>query len=295
MSAGGVYSLATIGAKVVIDIAAERVAKAVDSMHPSCFSNGFALSNMGCADAGTAMSMLTSTIRRIRAHSADAPISVYHTGQPRNTLNLGFSATAMHWFSRKPGNLSDHVHMVGARGKERGVFQTQAHQDWRRILLHRANELVPGGKLVLVNFCIDETGQYLGNTGHVHVFDTFNEIWCGYRDDGVISSREYIEMTLPQYYNTVEEFSRPMLDSNEEVYRAGLRLVDIETRVTPCPYAADFAGHGDVEKFAEAYIPTIRTWNQSTFFGALNHERPFTEREEILEAFYESYQGEGDS
>ena len=37
---------------------------------------------------------------------------------PVTTLNLGFSATAMHWLSHKPCDIKDHVQAVGAAGAE---------------------------------------------------------------------------------------------------------------------------------------------------------------------------------
>ncbi len=94
-----------------------------------------------------------------------------------NTLDLGFSATAMHWLSRKPGPIADHVQAVGATAEERKAFITQGATDWETILLHRAKELKPGGKLVFANFCADEQGRYLGNTGGVNMFDRFAAHW----------------------------------------------------------------------------------------------------------------------
>ncbi len=81
-------------------------------------------------------------------------------------------------------------------------------------------------------------------------------------------------MTLPQYYNTVEEFSAPLQDSSEAVHQAGLRLEHIETRIVKCPYAESFAEHGDAARFAEEYIPTIRSWNESIFYNGLSAAAP---------------------
>ena len=94
-------------------------------------------------------------------------------------------------------------------------FVSQAHRDWRQILLHRADELKPGGKLVLINFARDEQGRYLGNTGGVNMFDTFNRIWLDFLEQNRAHhvAMEYENMTLPQYYNSVEEFSAPLLDT----------------------------------------------------------------------------------
>jgi hypothetical protein len=96
---------------------------------------------------------------------------------PAGTLHLGFSANSMHWLSRKPCDLTNHVQAVGAAGAELAAFADQARQDWETILLHRARELVQGGRLVLVNLCKDDSGQYIGNTGGLNMYDTLNALW----------------------------------------------------------------------------------------------------------------------
>ena len=331
MSGGGLYSLATTGARHVIDAATPLVVDAIDSLPLESIADGFTLSDMGTADAGTSLSMVASAIDAVRARAPAAPISIVYSDQPRNdfnalianvyglgpfetyldkhadlfplvsgttfykqivpavSLDIGFSATAMHWMSTKVCNISNHVHAVGAKGEELRAFRAQAHRDWRQILLHRAAELKPGGKLVLINFGCDEQGRYLGNTGGINMFDTFNQIWLAFLEQQRITRDEYENMTLPQYYNTVEEFSAPLIDSDDAVYQAGLRLEHIDTRIVRCPFAESFKEHGDAARFAEEYIPTIRTWNESIYFNALSNSRPVEERREIIEDYYGSY------
>ncbi len=331
MSGGGVYSLATLGAKHVIDAATPLVTDAIRALPETSLEDGFTLSDMGTADAGTSLEMVAAAIEAVRARDAGIPITIVYSDQPRNDFNalvanvyglgpfetyldrfervypllsgtgfyeqilppesvhIGFSATAMHWLSAKICNISNHVQAVGAEGEELAAFRAQAHADWRRILLHRAAELKPGGKLVLINFARDDQGRYLGNTGGVNMFDTFNRIWRDFVEQNRITRDEYENMTLPQYYNTVEEFSAPLQDPADPVYRAGLRLDHIDTRVVSCPFAESFAEHGDPARFAEEYIPTIRTWNDSIYFNGLSAERPLAERREIIEDYYSTY------
>lgn len=218
-----------------------------------------------------------------------AGTSFYRQMVPDSTLDLGFSSTAMHWLSRKPCDITDHVHATGATGNELAEFQRQGHADWRTILAHRAQELKLGGALMLVNFCRDEVGRYLGNTEGVHMFDAFNTLWQSMVDSGEISADEYLRMTLPQYYNDVEEFAAPLQDTTSPVYKAGLRLANIATRVVECPFKAAFRDHGDAERFARSYVPTLRSWTESTFFGALDDKRPTEERRQLIDEYYERY------
>ena len=331
MSGGGQYSLATVGARHVIEAATPMVLDAIEALALQSIEAGFTISDMGTADAGTSLSMISGVIDAVSARVPQAPITVIYSDQPRNdfnalianvyglgsfdsylerrddifplvsgtsfyrqivpsgTLDIGFSATAMHWLSSKVCNISNHVQAVGAEGEELAAYRQQAHSDWRQILLHRARELKPGGKLVLINFARDEKGRYLGNTDGINMFDTFNRIWLDFLADKRISREEYNNMTLPQYYNTVEEFSAPLLDPDEAVYQAGLRLDHIETRIVKCPYAKSYSQHGDAQRFAEDYIPTIRSWNESIFLNALSNHRPIEERRKIIEDYYGTY------
>lgn len=208
------------------------------------------------------------------------------------TLHLGFSATASHYISERPGALSSHVHMActGVASAERAAYEAQGRRDWQALLTSRARELATGGRLALFNFGIDEAGHYLGNTGGVNMFDTFNHIWAGMAADGAITDAEYRATNFPQCYRTLDQFTAPLTDPDDPVHRAGLRLEHAETRVVPCPYRADFAGHGDAAKFARDYIPTLRSWTESTFAGGLSPARPAEGREAIIERFYDTYE-----
>lgn len=59
--------------------------------------------------------------------------------------------------------------MVGAEGDELVAFEQQGREDWAAILLHRARELKPGGRLVLINFA---------KTSRVDTWDTRAALIC---------------------------------------------------------------------------------------------------------------------
>ena len=208
---------------------------------------------------------------------------------PPESLHLGFSATASHYISEKPGPIPDHVHMVGAHGEVRAAWEAQGARDWETMLLQRTRELVPGGRLVLFNFGIDEAGRYLGHTGGVNMFDTFNALWRDLAEDGTITAAEYRDTNFAQCYRTVDRFCAPLRDPASPVHRAGLRLKHVETRVVACPFARDFAEHGDAERFAVEYIPTLRSWSEHTFVAGLSPDRPAAEKQAIIDRFYDSY------
>ncbi|MBI1418314.1 MAG: SAM-dependent methyltransferase [Limimaricola sp.] len=212
---------------------------------------------------------------------------------PPGTLHLGFSATASHYISETPCDIPDHVHMVGARGAVRDAYRAQGAKDWDSFLTNRAAELAPGGRLVLYNFGIDEEGRYLGHTGGPSMFDTFARLWHALVEDGTITEAEFAATNFPQVYRTVEEFAAPFRDDGSAVSRAGLRLEQIGTKVTRCPFAAAFEDdHHDAARFAREYIPTLRSWSEPTFVSGLAKTRSATEIAAIVDRFYASYEDE---
>ena len=212
----------------------------------------------------------------------------------KDSLSLGFSATAMHYVSEKPCQIKNHVHMVGADLSEKKQFMAQAAKDWESILIARAKELLPGGRFVCMNFGIDEKGCYLGNTGGHSMFDKFNQHWKAQLDQGIITDEEYTNATFAQHYRTVEEFCAPFNDKMSKISKAGLRLLSCSTKLTRCPYREAYEKniHSMSKKdFADSLIPTTRSWSETVFRTALL-KRDENERQKIVDSFYESYRAE---
>ena len=75
--------------------------------------------------------------------------SFYEQCFPPATVNLAFSATAMHWLQKKPCNITGALHhtMITVP-EELEKYKVQAEKDWETILLNRATELAPGNDTV---------------------------------------------------------------------------------------------------------------------------------------------------
>ncbi len=329
MRGAGYYSEHTQGAKLVIDAAIPLVLDAVGRMDLAASSAPFGIAAYGAADGGTSLALHRALVAALRERTGRA-ITLTHTDLPHNdfsalfrllhgpsglseipnlfhfasgtsfhhqilpdgTLSLGFSATAMHWLSRLPATLPDHVPAVGATGADLAAVRARAAADWDTILLARARELAPGGRLVFANFCVDESGFHLGWTGGRNMHATFTKHWAALRDAGAITDDEVRRATFPQFYRTGADFRAPFDDPASAIRRAGLRLEQCFTRITACPYAARFRAGQPAAEFAQAYVPTLRSWSESMFFGALDPARPEDERRAIIDRFYATYEGD---
>ena len=214
-----------------------------------------------------------------------------------NSLHLGFSATAMHYVSVKPGEIPTHVHSARGDDASKTAYAAQAGDDWTDILLARAAELVPGGRFICLNFGIDADGYYLGNTGGKHMFDHFHKHWQALYTDGTITVDEYERASFAQYYRTMDEFCAPFNDPDNPVSKTGLILQSSSNKVTKCPYEAAFLAAGGPggslsnDAYADSLIPTMRSWSETVFRTALAG-REEAEIDRITDRFYQAYRDE---
>lgn len=83
---------------------------------------------------------------------------------------------------------------------------------------------------------------------------------------------EFHKTTFAYYLRTVDEYKMPFEFHKSPVCEAGLSLVSIETKVTPCPYRKKWLKDGgDPKAHARWYIPAMRSWSNSTFLSGNNN------------------------
>ncbi|XP_014678020.1 PREDICTED: salicylate carboxymethyltransferase-like [Priapulus caudatus] len=216
-----------------------------------------------------------------------------------NSLHFGFSSTGMHWLSKRPCTITGAVHFTGITvPEEKEKFKRQAAEDWATILVNRAKELQPGGRMVIANFTVDKENQYLGNTKRVkcNMFQIMTDKWRALVDKGIITAEEFQNTTINNYYRTEKEITAPLTDVESPVYKLGLRLVSIETKVVNCYFHVRWleSGRDDdadaVRAHARSYVRTIRTWSNSSFLSGLSDCRTPEEKAAIVDAFFQSYE-----
>jgi SAM dependent carboxyl methyltransferase len=132
--------------------------------------------------------------------------SFYERTFPDGFLSLGWTAISVHWLSKVPCDIPDHVYAQRAGLRVREAYSEQASEDWRRFLGHRARELRPGGELIVVAVTTDDTGTIGGES----LMDLTNEPLLAMVDAGSIRHEEYGRMNMPAYHRTMEEFTGPL-------------------------------------------------------------------------------------
>jgi hypothetical protein len=161
---------------------------------------------------------------------------------PAETVDLAFSATAMHWLTSSPCQLTDVLHSAMAEGPEAAQYHAQAAKDWEHIMAHRAIELKKGGSMVVVNFAKDEHDNFLGTTDRVqeNMHGWFCKLWGQMVDEGTITGEEFKATNFPNQYRTIEECRKPFDDPNSSLSKvASSTLSTLHTsRCIDCCYLA---------------------------------------------------------
>lgn len=245
----------------------------------------------GCAMLATPP--LVALAARPRVFVAAVGTTFHRQCLPTSSLHLGFSATAMHWLSRKPCDLPALHHTLCTPGcAGAAAFTQQAAADWEGTLLARAAELAPGGRLVIIMLAVDERGQCLGNTSasggpRSAMYAALHAAWRSLVADGRVSEEEAHRATFINYYRTQAQLAAPFAPGGA-VAAAGLRLLDSRMHVTRCPFhQAWLAAGGDAAAHGAAFVKTVRTWSESTFLTALDEGR--TDRRAVVDELYSRY------
>src|SRR6478672_11216932 len=89
MRGAGYYSANTVGAKAVIDAAADLVLETLESMRLQG-STPFTVADYGAADGGTSIDIMRKAIARIRQAAPNRQIAITYTDLPHNDFSVLF-------------------------------------------------------------------------------------------------------------------------------------------------------------------------------------------------------------
>ena len=197
---------------------------------------------------------------------------------PDQSLELGWSSITTHWLSDVP------VRGVSALVDVRDVpelaraFAAQARADWENFVGARANELVVGGHVVMVEPCQHTDGT----NGCEATTEIFHTILHQFIDEGILTGGQVAEIDNPSWLRTPESYL-------EEIERhPDLQLVRSEVCRAPVnPLEQAFSDTGDASAFAKAMTGATRGWSESIYFGHLE------DSEAIADEFYARFEGIG--
>ena len=185
----------------------------------------------------------------------------------------------MHWLSKVPAPIPDHVYCAFATGDARDAFARQSARDWDAFLTARAAELRPGGQLVIVGgAALDD-----GTSGAEALMGALNDALRAEVDAGRITDAEYRTMNVPTWNRTLAEFTAPFAPGGTAT-AAGLTLAEQGLGSVPDQYLAAYRADGDGGAFADSVSAFLRAFTEPSLFETL--DRPAPERAALADAVY---------
>jgi hypothetical protein len=167
--------------------------------------------------------------------------SFYEQILPDSTVSLGWSSWAIQWLSRVPALIPDQVQVAYSQDAAvRSAFYQQAADDWRRFLGHRAAELRPGGRLIVLSMALDDHGDFGYKPCVVAIYGAVLDLV----DEGFITKEEACRMVIPTVGRSRQDFMAPFAETGSF---AGLTVEEIDIFYGEDRIWADFQSHGDAD------------------------------------------------
>ncbi|KAL2531635.1 S-adenosyl-L-methionine-dependent methyltransferase superfamily protein [Abeliophyllum distichum] len=152
---------------------------------------------------------------------AGVPGSFHGRLFPNATLHFVHCSTALHWLSRIPKEVTEtnssafnkgRIHYTGAKKEVKEAYSTQYRKDIKSFLSARAQELVPGGVMVLV--ILGFPGGVLPSESSIGIgFNILGSCLEDMVQMGKITEEEVDSFNLPFYYPSPSEL-KALIEEN---------------------------------------------------------------------------------
>jgi len=191
--------------------------------------------------------------------------SFYEQILPDSTVTLGWCSWAVQWLSRVPGLIPDQVQVAYSQDTAaRAAFYQQAAEDWRCFLTHRAAELRPGGRLVVLTMALDHRGEFGYRPCVVAIYGAMLDLV----EEGFITQEEARRMVIPTVGRSRQDFMAPFAETGSF---AGLTLEEIDIFYGEDRIWTEFQSHGDAGMYATRWAAFSRASVCPTLAASLNN------------------------
>jgi hypothetical protein len=188
--------------------------------------------------------------------------SFYESVLPPDYVHLGWSSYAAVWLSRVPTLIPGHFMVIRSAGEVRAAFERQAAEDWRFFLSLRAEELRPGGRMVVVLPGLNDDGV----TGFETLFDQANATLSDMVAEGTLRAEERDRMVIGSYPRHRCEVLEPFKGDG---HFRGLVVEACDLSVLKDSAWSDYVQHGDKRALASRHALFFRAIFMPSLAAAL--------------------------
>jgi hypothetical protein len=254
----GKNSMATVTA--ALDLLAARDARGLAVVHNDLPTNDWNTLSHNLSSSGSYLA------RYPQARALFAPRGFFEQVMPPASITLGTSGSAAHWLSRQPIglNMPRSLYRSDAPSAELTKILNQAATDWQAFLSARADELQPGGVLLVQLLGADGSKSPV-RVSAAGLLGLMNECALQLVDAGDVPQDVYARYCFPVVPRTVEEATAPMRGALAD------RLELLHCGLTPVasPYQTALDKTGDVAVFAKGYTAFTRAFSESSLRDGL--------------------------
>jgi hypothetical protein len=199
-------------------------------------------------------------------YTSAAPGSFYQPLVPPQSVHFAMAFNALLWLDELPASpVPDFVVYRRPHPRRSGLhvppetaeaFARQADRDLGRFLQCRAEELTPGGKLLIVS--PGDSTQHRLSDG---IYDVLNDACLDLVAAGRLPRQRYECFTMPIYFRTVAETLAP-LERDDSPVKGAFAVDRAETLEVQTPFFVEFDRSGDRAKLADDYTGFLRAFSE---------------------------------
>jgi hypothetical protein len=192
---------------------------------------------------------------------------------PSSSIVLGWSSLAIHWLSRLPQPIPDHIQIsYSADTSARQAYARQAAYDWHEFVAFRGRELAPGGRVVVVALGIDDDGT----SGFAPAMAALVAVIRELVDEGLLRTEEAKQMSLPIVGRSEKEFVAPFAPSGR---LEGLAIAEIVRIKAEDRYWTRYQKDRDADAFGANWAAALRDLAFPALGGSSNRREVFDRME----------------
>jgi hypothetical protein len=319
MERGGYYAEHSAPQAAYGSLAMGWLEAAAGEVEPPRLGDPLVVADLGAADGGNSLQPMRRAVTALRERFPTPPVLVVHTDIPGNDfsslfeliehapesyllcasvfalaagrsfyerlfpdrfVSLAWSSIAVHWLSRVPEPIHDHIYCSFATGTARDALRAQSEADWQAFLGHRAAELRSGGRLIVSGGAAADDGA----SGAEGLMTMANDALAQLEDARELRSAERERMTIPTWNRTVAEFLAPF---DSRAHTDGLDLRRHTFCTLPDPYMSAYKQNGDLDRYSTAVADFFRAAFEPSLWAQLDPNRDATERKQLAAGFHE--------
>ncbi len=187
--------------------------------------------------------------------------SAYKPIVPAHTVHIATSFNMVGWYDSLPDDRLPHYiqpngpkhpsNRASVSDAEREPFRVQSDIDLRKFYQAQAQELVPGGKLLLQVF-----GRSDLHSTTDGLYDVLSDALLATVDSGDLPAKYYDDLIIPIYCRSARELTSPL--QSDPLLAQAFRIDKVDTREVSVPFNVERARTGDIAAWARSYTRFFR-------------------------------------